>query len=325
MKALNIDVVFGQNELTNTTGFINQIDSFEIGNGVFQHMNVINSYNPNASDEVPPTWENNFIMDCDFDSPELNAGNIDSLLRGINKILVKRRLAGVYSNIGDGWGTIAEIDINNIDDLQFTIYDYASASNAIYEYTLVPTLIQTQGDIQIEVESSVTKNSVTLQQSSDFKGVFICDLENAYKLDAGISYGSATYNQLTGVHQTLGNKYPIIVNNSVIDYTNGSVSGIILNKDYGKIDPNTGEMVRLDRKGIVEAREEFRKFIMDKSPKILKDWNGNIWLVMITDSPSYDFVSEWGMGLGTISFNWTEIGDANNLEDLYKADMITRR
>ena len=141
MKVLNIDVVFGQNELTNTTGFINQIGGFEIGNGVFQHMNVINSYDPNASDEVPTTWENNFIMDCDFDDPELNAGNIDSLLHGVNKILVKRRLSGVYSNIGDGWGTIAEIDINNVDDFQFTIYDYSSASNAIYEYTLVPTLI----------------------------------------------------------------------------------------------------------------------------------------------------------------------------------------
>lgn len=324
MKVLNVDVLFGQNELTNTTGFINQIDGFEISNGVFQHINVINSYDPNASDEMPTQWANSFIMDCDFDDPSLNAGNVEGLLSGANKILVKRRLAGVYSNISEGWGIIAEININSLADLKFVVYDYTSGSHTTYEYTLVPTLIQTQGGMQVEVESSITKNSVILQETSDFKGVFICDINNAYKLDADISYGSATFNQLIGVHQTLGSKYPIVVTNSVIDYTSGSVSGMILNKYYGKIDPDTGEMVGLDRKGIVEAREEFRDFITSKTPKILKDWNGNIWLVMITESPSYDFANEWGMGLGTISFSWTEIGDANNMDDLYKANMFTR-
>ena len=321
MKVLNVDVIFGQNELTNPTSFINQIDNVEISNGIFQHFNVFNSYNPNASDEQPTDWQSDFVMNIDFDNG-LNAGNIEGIISNVNRIMVKRRKVGQYSDISEGWTTVGYISINSIDDLQFTMYDYLTACNTTYEYTLVPTLVETQGGMNVEIESSITNNSVILSETARFDSVFICDVNNYEKLNAHVNYGEAIYNQVTGIHQTISSKYPIIITNSAVDYISGNIDGMILNKGYGSVDNVTGEMVTLNRNAIVEATKEFKDFIIKKEPKIIKDWNGNIWLVMITDSPTYSFVNEWGMGLGTISFNWNEIGDINNENDLKNANMI---
>lgn len=323
MRMLNVDVLFGQNELTNPTSFINQLDILEIGNGVFDHMNVINTYSPNAPNEQPTEFTSDAILNIDFEDG-MNAGNIDGVLSGVNQILIKKRPLGQYTNISDGWITIASIAINESEDLQFIAYDYTCANNVTYEYTLVPTLSQQQGGLLVEIESSITNNSVILDVLSEFTSVFICTTNDFQKLRADVSYDSGTYNQLVGVHQTLGSKYPIIVSNSAIDYMSGGVTGTILNKGYGAVDGVTGEMVRLDRSAIIQAREEFTEFILEKTPKILKDWNGNVWLIMITDNPQYTFENNWGMGIGTLNFAWTEIGDATNEKDLEKSEMIYR-
>ena len=321
MKILNVDVLFGQNELTNPTSFVNQIDSVEIGNGVFQHMNVINSYDSSASSEQPTVWANNFLMDIDFENG-MNAGNIEGVISNINRIIIKRRQAGQYQNIGDGWTTVGYISVGSIDDLRFVLYDYLTACGTTYEYTLVPTLVEIQGGMNVEVESSITNNSVILSETAKFDSVFVCDISGYQKLNADVSYGDATFNQAVGVHETMSSKYPIVITNSAVDYTSGSVSGTVLNKGYGQIDEATGEMVGLDRQDIIKAREEFRQFIIKKTPKILKDWNGNMWLIMIVDEPSYSFSNEWGMGLGSLSFNWNEIGNFNDDDDLKKTNMI---
>ena len=320
MRILDADVLFGQNELTNPTSFINQIDTIEVNNGVFQHVNVIDSCNTNIDNTQPTNWQNNFVFDCSFDS--LNGGNVEGLLDGINKLLVKRRPSNKYTKISEGWVTVASLSIESEDDLQFTVYDYVTANNTEYEYTLVPTLSQMQGGVLVEVESSITDNSVVLDVYSEFNGVFLCNVGHSERLQAGVTYDNNTYNQLTGTHQTLGAKYPIIVSNSIIDYASGGVTGTILNRGYGKLDGVTGEMVRLDRQAIIQAKEEFVNFITDHKPKILKDWNGNMWLVMIVDSPTYSFFNDWGMGLGSLQFSWNEIGDTSSEKDLEQAGMI---
>ena len=54
----------------------------------------------------------------------------------------------------------------------------------------------------------------------------------------------------------------------------------------------------------------------------MKDFNGNIWLVTLSDNLPINYYSEVGMGFAQISFNWSQIGDANDGEDLYDAGLI---
>ena len=318
------DVLFGQNALTNTTSFINQIDSMTIQNGVFEHVNTLNQYDPTLDYEQPTEWQSNFIMDADFDD-DVSAGSVGNLLGVANAILVKRREANIYDNISDGWITIGRIETLNSNDLKFTVSDYMCKSGTTYEYVLIPTLAQIQGGIEVQIETSISSDSTILTVLSEFDKIYICTVDKAQSLYAGSAYSDMVTERLAGVHQALGNKYPIVVTNSKIDYHTGGVSGTILNKYYGKNDPDTNTIAPLDRQKIIEARKEFDDFITQGVPMVLKDWNGNAWLIMVTDSPSYSWASEWGMGLGTMSFSWTEIGDLDDQDSLNKAGMVYKR
>ena len=318
---LQADLLFGQNALTNPTSFINQIDSITIQNGVFEGVNVINQYDDTISSEQPTNWEDNFIMSADF-VDGIDAGSVGNLLGIANQILIKRREVGSHQNIADGWLTIAKVDISDSDSLQFIVSDYTCKCNTAYEYVLVPTLIQVQGGLEVQVETSITDNSTILTVLSEFDKIYLCTVDDAQSLYAGSAYENMDTQQLVGVHQSLGNRYPIVVTNSKINYHTGGLSGMILNQYYGKTNPITNEMTPLDRTLIVQAREEFDTFVTQGVPMVLKDWNGNIWLIMVTDSPSYTWVNEWGMGLGSLSLTWTEIGNVKNQADLNRAGMV---
>lgn len=318
------DVLFGQNALTNTTSFINQIDSITIQNGVFQHVNTLNQYDPTLGYEQPTEWQSDFIMDANFDI-DTNAGSVGNLLGVANAILIKRREADVYDDIGEGWMTIGRITVLNGNDLKFIVSDYTCKNDTTYEYVLIPTLTQVQGGVEVQIETSISSDSTILTVLSEFDKIYICTVDGAQSLYAGSAYSDMTTERLTGVHQALGNKYPIVVTNSKIDYHTGGVSGTILNKYYGKNDPDTNTIAPLDRQKIIEARKEFDDFITQGVPMVLKDWNGNAWLIMVTDIPSYSWASEWGMGLGTMSFSWTEIGDLDDQDSLDKAGMVYKR
>ena len=73
---------------------------------------------------------------------------------------------------------------------------------------------------------------------------------------------------------------------------------------------------------VPEAREAMEKFLTNKSPKILKDWNGNIWLVLFTSDIDLSFVNEWGMGIANFSATWTEIGNPEDQYDLQNSGLI---
>jgi hypothetical protein len=79
---------------------------------------------------------------------------------------------------------------------------------------------------------------------------------------------------------------------------------------------------QLDRQEIAALREKIGDFLTNKSPKIIKDWNGDIFLVVFTGNVTFDFVNEWGMGLVTFSAEWTEVGKADNQDDLEYCGLI---
>ena len=62
--------------------------------------------------------------------------------------------------------------------------------------------------------------------------------------------------------------------------------------------------------------------LTNKKPKIIKDWNGQAWLCIITGNPSTSYISNTGMGLMSISADWTEVGDVNNQDDLYANGLL---
>ena len=72
---------------------------------------------------------------------------------------------------------------------------------------------------------------------------------------------------------------------------------------------------------MVNERKQLLDFLTNKNAKILKDWNGNIWLIVIVNNPSVSFQQNTSMRLADVSASWVEIGDYNSQKDLYEAGL----
>ena len=216
----------------------------------------------------------------------------------VKMLKLKRRKYGDFN-----WVTLNSATIIPTRPYDVVWNDNLAQSGVTYEYAVVP------------VSSGVEGRYVTDNILARFNGLFICSKDKIYKLYEGIAYGSGQREQKVGVFEPYGRKYPIVTSNANINYNTGSFSGLILPENYME----TG---KIDRKAIVERKDAILDFLTNKSAKIIKDFNTNIWLCMITGSPSVTYESSFGMGVVSIDASWVEIGDVNNSSDMYSAGFI---
>ena len=216
----------------------------------------------------------------------------------VKMLKLKRRKYGDFN-----WVTLNSATIIPTRPYDVVWHDNLAQSGVTYAYAVVP------------VSSGVEGRYVTDNILAQFNGLFICSKDKIYKLYEGIAYGSGQREQKVGVFEPYGRKYPIVTSNANINYDTGSFSGLILPENYME----TG---KIDRKAIVERKDAILDFLTNKSAKIIKDFNTNIWLCMITGSPSVTYENSFGMGVVSIDASWVEIGDVNNSSDMYSAGFI---
>ena len=270
----------------------------ELTNGIFSHWNVTRDITSPYSSDEPTAWDYLTIMDANFNGT-IEAGNVGYDLSQIEGIKVKRRKVDDYN-----WITIKYIPVGDLEeDLAFSLNDNTAQNGIEYEYAFVP------------VVSGIEGNYITNTIKSNFDGVFICDKDIIYKFYAGVNYGTNQRVQKIGVFEPLGRKYPVVISNSLINYETGSFSGTVLPNDY----LNNKD---LDKLSMVQERKDLLDFLTNKQPKILKDWNGNIWLMIITGNPNVSFQRSSAMKIADVSADWTEIGDYNSQKDLYEAGFV---
>ena len=227
----------------------------------------------------------------------------------ITNILVKRQ---DVADVSGDWLTLYSQPITQASDMNFTFIDFTNQYGKTYKYALVPLLTQTQSGVEVEVEGGYT---VSDEVQSIFDGVFIADSTGSQKCKANVGYGNVDMNQVVGSITPIGAKYPIVITNSQNQYHNGSISGTIVPDDYYF----NGNLSRVD---MVNKRSELEQFLTNKRAKIIKDWNGNIWLVMIMDNVSCTFNNNYGMGIVNFSTSWVEVGDPTNQQDLQATGLI---
>jgi len=227
----------------------------------------------------------------------------------ITNLLVKRQ---DIDDVSGNWLTLYSQPITQASDMDFTFIDFLNQYGKTYKYALVPLLTQTQSGVEVEVEGGYT---VSDEVQSIFDGVFISDSTGSQKCKANVGYGNVNMNQSVGSITPIGSQYPIIVTNSNNRYHNGSISGMIVPDDYYY----NGNLSRID---MVNKRNELEQFLTNKRAKIIKDWNSNIWLVMIMDNIDCSFDNNYGMGIVTFNANWLEVGDPTNQEDLQATGLV---
>lgn len=274
---------------TNLDGITNTV----LKNGIYDHYNVTRNVTAPYSSDIPTVWDYLTAMDANFNG-NISAGNVDFIMNQISSIRVKRRESGSFF-----WLTLYDIPINSIEDFSFEKFDMMNKHGVVYEYAFVPVLDGTEG------------NYITNSVESKFNGVFICDQETIFKFYADVNFGSVEQTHLTGVYEPLGSKYPIVVSNSLVNYKKSSFSGLAITKDaFDK---------GFDRIRQTSYRNELLSFLTNSRAKVIKDWNGDIILMVVVGSPTLTPVNPTGGALASVAFNYNEIGDANNQEDLYNA------
>lgn len=285
------------NALDPTPTNVNNITKTRLQNGIFDHFNVTRNVTFDYSSIIPTDWDIDTIMVADFKG-NISAGNVNQVASGITGIRVKRRVKGTFD-----WITIKELLVEKSEDLSFVVTDNLNAYNVEYEYAFVPMLGDVEGNYIIE--SILSK----------FEGVFICDADIVFKFMAGVEYSNNTANQQIGVFQPYNRQFPVIVSNSVLQYKTGSIGGWVLPEGF-----ETNRVI--DRTAITKGKEILLKFLTNKKPKIIKDMNGNNWLVYFTGNPNLSYDNNYGQGMVKVNAEWTEVGDPNNKNDLYENGLI---
>lgn len=276
------------------TNLIN-IEDIKLENGIYDHFNITKYVDFPYITTYPGAWDLSTQLDADFDG-NINAGNIDYVVAQISTIKIKRRKKGTFD-----WYTLYNVPVTDPKDIDFVRYDYLAQNDTEYEYAIVPIIGNVEGEYSM--------NSIT----SQFYGIFITDGESSYKFKEGASYASNEKVRLTATYEPYGSKYPVVVSNGALNYDKGSVGGSVIMFTADE---------QLDRKATVERLNTIKNFLTTPSAKILKDFNGNIWLVTLSDNLPITYYSEVGMGFARVDFNWSEIGDANDGQDLYDNNLI---
>ena len=264
-----------------------------------------------------------------------------SYVSTITRVLIKRQ---DVDDITNTWVTLYSKNVTQASDLNFTFIDFMNQHGRSYVYAVVPVITQTQDGYQVEVEGGYTSSGLVY---SHFNGVFLADNTGIQKFVAGVGYNDSSVVQAVGVHQPIGSKYPVVVSNGNINYQTGSLTAYALDDSLWSLDnglslkylvTNDNDYIvtdnssylavaikdteRFNRQSIMALRKIIEQFLANKKPKILKDWNGNMWLVMITDNISISWANDWGMGISKFDAPWTEIGDPTSQDDLEDCGMI---
>lgn len=249
---------------------------------------------PDAS-ETEREWDAFTILHCTFDGT-LAAGNVDYYAENVDMVRIKRRKVGELQ-----WVTIWQQDINSTEDLDFDIVDYAARSGYEYEYSCVPVVAGVEGSAQ------------GFRVMSEFDGLFLAESDVAFGslFDTKIT---SQRNSPVSVVNTINRRYPYVIRNSANNYESGSATAFFAeyNSDVDDVDAANGWVYR----------NKLKDFLFDGKPKIMKFRDGRMWLVSISSPQVTDEEAghEW---LVHTNFEWTEIGDCDNGDDLHNNNIYT--
>lgn len=269
------------------------VTNSQLENGIYDYLDISKDVKTSYNIEEP-SWGYDTILDCDFNG-NIAGGNVSYTLEQLSSIQIKRRL---YDPSNLNWTVLGDIEVVNERSIEFTMTDNLMPNGYTIEYAIVPIINGAEGLY------------ITDKVESKFNGVYICDLDTMFKLYANVEYGDITNNQSIGVVETIGSQYPTIIRNNKIDYKKGSVKGKLLGANF--------ETTRkINRNDVVTQINNYEKFLKNGKAKIIKDWNGNVWLITVVGAPTTTYDSNYGMGIASTNFEWVEQGKYSNQEDLY--------
>ena len=263
-----------------------------VANGIFDHLNLTMDMTIPYSTDIPTVITQQTILNVDFN------GTIGSE-ENYTRLLLKRK-----DDLTEDW--INLVDINNIPMGIPTYIDFKDS--------FVPTGIEQTYSL-ITYINNIPSEPYTVKVTPTWAKYFLSDKNNKFVLNYAVIYSDQVQNIQNGVFMPIGAKYPIVIQNGSGNYISGSLQFKILGYQYE-------EDKRLDRISITKQKEDILKFLTNGKCKCLTDFNGNIYILKVINSPQVSYDANWGNGIPTISFDWVEQGKYNNKDDMLKSGLV---
>lgn len=261
----------------------------EISNAVFDEI-YMDSNTDLAYDTTIPEWGYTTILDAKFQNNIL-AGNVDFTLDSISGMFIKKRKAGDYK-----WTTIHYVPIQTQEDFDFYFNDIVVAAETTYEYAAVPIVNNAEGTYQ------------TIFVDVCYDGCFIIDPTHGYQVIGELKRSNLTRKVPVNVIETVHSPFPFVHYYSESKYDQFTVSGWFVERDK--------KTYMFDSLNGWKYREAVREFLSNRRTKIVKWYDGQIYMACVTSDPSE---SEGAFNEHvTTSIQFTQIGDVNNNADLYR-------
>lgn len=267
-----------------------QLEELVIENGIFSdvYMDANTALTPDMN---IPEWGHTTVLHADFNG-NLLAGNIKFPIESISKLLVKKRVSNTMQ-----FTKILEIEVNgDKNKLNFYYNDILVASKTNYEYAVVP------------VVNGVEKaNPQTISVDVEFDGAFIMDTTKGFHIIANLSKNNLSRNVHGSTLEPINSKYPYINYYSNLDYDSFSITGVFVDYDPQKC--------HFDFENSWKTRKEARQFLNNKKTKIVKLWNGEIYMANVIDQITESVDRHPDVVNTTVNF--VEVGDVYDNFDLY--------
>ena len=259
------------------------------------------TFTPTA--EIDRTWDWDTILLADFNGDSY-AGNVKWVIDKLEYILIKRRIVGEYK-----WTTIAIKEMPT--DREITEEDYnltgtdLTAESLVYEYAIVPIIDGIEGEYA----------SITLDLRN--YDLVLLDKTGIYHTPITEGYCDTTDVHPNSVIEPLHNRYPTVVRNTLTNYETIQVEG-----NFIPVDDNNCTYFEAsddDRTRVLYQRE-VKEFLTNGRTKILKNVDGQCWLVYVTTPPTDS--ADGTYNVRKLSFGCTEIGSLKSESDLYYAGLL---
>ena len=240
---------------------------------------------------IPTDWDFDTHLHALFNG-DIYAGNVTYSESIVQKIKIKKRYKGDFT-----WKTIYEKEIHTNDDFAIEFYDYIEPSNREIEYAYVAVI------------SNADTDTISTSVTSKFDCHFIIGQDERYPviLDSELS---RQYNRESNTIVAPGSKYPYVVNNGVARYYSGSLTATFIELKDCQFDPERGW----------EYRNKIDQFLTDGKAKILKTFEGDMYMVNIVGSLPRTVNGHYQHESHQI--DWVECGDPTLISDLYDNGFI---
>lgn len=271
--------------------YISNITEFTIKNVIIDELYATKDVLIDFDWEIPDAWTFNTYLHGLFQG-DTYAGNVSFSESVVDKIKIKKRYKGDFT-----WKTIYEKEIRSNEDFAVEIYDYYEPSNRDIEYAYVAVI------------SNADSDAISTTVHSEFDYYFIVEKDESYPIILDIS-NEITYNRETATITSPGRKYPYVVNNGISKYYSGTINATFIELKDCEWDVDKGW----------EYRNKIDQFLANGKPKILKSFEGDMWMINIvgnlprTENDHYQYVSH--------KIDWVECGNPTLISDLYDNNFI---